>query len=154
MSVESVKEFWSRFSSSDPSVDPSSPYQVWYFGNTREMAIELVELVLSGMKTATASSQSMNELEPHNTPQPDGYSVVTDFDGGPRCVIQTAEIRVVPYAEVDAQFAADEGEGDLSLEYWRRTHWDYFTAEAGRNGFHFDENSLVCCERFRLLFPR
>jgi len=154
MSAETVKEFWSRFSASNPSVDPSAPYQVWYFGNTRDMAAELVDLVLSGKKTATASSLIMNELEPHNARQPDGYSVVTDFDGEPRCVIQTAEIRFVPYAEVDAEFAADEGEGDLSLEYWRRVHWDYFTGEAGRFGFHFDERSLICCERFRLLFPR
>ena len=27
----------------------------------------------------------------------------------------------------------DEGEGDLSLDYWRRVHWDYFTKEAAAN---------------------
>src|SRR5687768_2965792 len=105
-----VEEFWKRFCSVDPSVDAATPYQVWYFGNTREMAMELVGLVLSGAKTATASSVRMNELQPEAAPRPNGYSVVTDFDGDPRCIIQTAEIRHLPFEEVDARFAADEGE--------------------------------------------
>jgi uncharacterized protein YhfF len=135
-------------------VDPATPYQVWYFGNTREMAAELAGLVLSGIKTATASAVEMNRIQPENAPKPDGYSVVTNFDGEPLCIVQTTGIRHVPFLEVDADFAAAEGEGDLSLEYWRRVHWDYFTREAEQFGFEFDERSLVCCERFKLLFPR
>jgi uncharacterized protein YhfF len=154
MRSDTVEQFWHRFCSGKASVDAGTPYQVWHFGNTQEMAGELVGLVLSGRKTATASSLMMNEREPENAPRPDGYSVVTDFDGEPVCVIQTAEIRHVQFDEVDARFAAEEGEGDLSLEYWRRVHRDYFTAEAARYGFKFDERSIICCERFRLLFPR
>ena len=47
---------------------------------------------------------------------------------------------------------ADEGEGDLSLEYWRRVHRNYFEKESVQLGFEFDENSLICCERFKLLY--
>src|SRR5215213_9782677 len=70
-----VESFWSRFCAIDPSVNNLTPYQVWYFGNRREMASQLAELVLSGKKTATASSLNMNELEPENSPQLNGYSV-------------------------------------------------------------------------------
>ena len=154
MSVESARQFWARFCAFDASVHAQTPYQVWYFGNTAEMALELAGLVLAGTKTATASSAMMNELEPENAPQLDGYSVVTDFVGEPLCVVKTVEVRHVPFDLVDAEFAADEGEGDLSLDHWRRVHWDYFTREGKKNGFEFDTNSIVCCERFRLLFPR
>ena len=41
------------------------------------------------------------------------------FTASRMCVIQTTEIRHLPFDEVDAQFAFDEGEGDQSLEYWR-----------------------------------
>ena len=153
MRLEGVKQFWLRFCAADPLVQPDTPFQSWYFGNTPDMATELAALVREGKKTATASSVRMNELEPGNAPVPGGYSVVTDFDGAPICVIQTAEIQHLPFEEVDEAFAAEEGEGDLSLEYWRQVHWDYFTREAGENGFDFDARSLVCCERFRLLFP-
>ena len=69
------------------------------------------------------------------------------------CVIQTVEIRHLPFEEVDAQFASDEGEGDQTLEYWRTVHWRYFSREAAELGIDFDERSIVCCERFRLLYP-
>jgi uncharacterized protein YhfF len=118
------------------------------------MAAELASLVIEGKKTGTASLVRMNELQPENAPQPDGYSVVTDFNGRPLCVIRTTEIEHVPFEEVDARFAADEGEGDLSLDYWRRVHHDYFQKEAEANGFEFDERSMICCERFKLVFPR
>ena len=153
MRSEAAERFWARFCE-DSALDPATPYQVWHFGNTSEMALELADLVLSGKKTATAASVAMNELRPEDAPVPDGYSVITDFEGTPLCVIKTAEIRNVPFDEVDAAFAADEGEGDLSLEHWRRVHWDYFTTEARERGFAFDERSMVCCERFKLLFPR
>ena len=150
---KSANDLWTEFRSVESSVDPATAYQVWYFGNTREVAADLAGLVLSRSKTATASAVEMNRIQPENAPQHDGYSVVTDFDDHPLCVIQTTEIRHVPFLEVDPDFAAAEGEGDLSLEYWRRVHWDYFTREAEQFGFEFDERSLVCCERFRLLFP-
>ena len=134
-------------------MDVDLPIKAGILANSFEMAAELAELVLSGNKSATASSAAMNEIEPDKAPIKNGYSVVTDFDGHPICVIQTTEIRLLPFNEVDAQFASDEGEGDQSLEYWRDVHWSYFTKEAKQHGFYFDQKSLVCCERFRVLFP-
>lgn len=152
MVSEKAKRFWIEFCSTS-GVDINKPIQVWYFGNTPEMALELAELVMSGKKTATASQAAVNELKPDEAPIADGYSVVTDFYGEPLCVIRTAEIRHVPYDEVDSQFASDEGEGDQTLEYWREVHCNYFAREAVELGIEFNEQSIVCCERFRLLYP-
>lgn len=151
---EKAASYWKDFRRATGLADVDTPYQVWYFGNTSEMARELAELVLSGKKTATASSLETNKLQPENAPIDGGYSVVTDLEGEPMCIIQTAEIRQVPFNEVDAAFAFDEGEDDRTLESWRKAHWDYFIREAAELGFSFDENSIVCCERFRLLYPQ
>jgi uncharacterized protein YhfF len=148
-----VKEFWQIFCAAS-GTPPATPFQVWYFGNSPEMAAELAALVISGKKCATASQVEYNELHPEAAPVADGYSVVTDFEGAPRCVIRTAEIRQIPFDEVDAEFASDEGEGDQSLEYWREVHRAYFVKEAAENNLEFNERSLVCCERFKLLFPK
>lgn len=150
MVSEKAEKFWADFCCMS-GVEIGTPYQVWYFGNSREMALELAGLVVSGKKTATASLAKTNEIEPENAPVDDGYSVVTTFDGEPLCIIQTTEIRHLAFRDVGPEFAADEGEGDLSLEYWRRVHRDYFTKEAKRLGFDFDDKSIVCCERFELL---
>lgn len=150
---ESVKNFWRNFCETD-KLNPETPYQVWYFGNTSEMARKLAELVLQGEKRATATLLESAKLHPESAPIDNGYSVVTDFEGNPQCVIQTTEIRYFPFAEVDAEFAFDEGEGDKSLGYWRRVHHDFFTRDAAENGVEFNEKSIVACERFRLLFPK
>jgi uncharacterized protein YhfF len=71
----------------------------------------------------------------------------------PLGVIRTLSIEHIPFEEVGPEFAALEGEGDLSLEYWRRVHREYFTKETSQLGIEFNDSSLVCCEKFNLLFP-
>lgn len=152
--MATVEEFWAEFCEKRADIDPSTPYQVWYFGNSAEMAAELAGLVIAGKKRATASLVRTNEIKPDEAPQPDGVSVVTDLFGSPICIVQTTEMTVKRFADVDAEFAAAEGEGDLSLDHWRRVHADYFRREAEIYGFAFDDDSLVCCERFSLLYHR
>lgn len=150
---EAVENFWRGFCEKS-DLNPETPYQVWYFGNHSKQARELAELVISGKKRATASLVGFNEAHPEVAPVDEGYSVVTDFEGNPMCVIQTTEIRHLPFIKVDAQFAFDEGEGDQTLEDWRDGHWRYFTREAAENGLEFNEKTLICCERFKLLYPK
>ena len=147
-----AEAFWNRFTDRTPSLDRDTPFQTWYYGNTPEMASELAALVISGKKTATASLAAVNEIKPHEAPVQDGYSVVTDYEGKPLCIVQTAEIHHIPFDDVDERFASDEGEGDQTLKYWREVHHRYFAREAAELGIEFDGRSLVCCERFRLLF--
>ena len=41
-------------------------------------------------------------------------------------MIELTEVRVVPAAEIDLQFARDEGEGFESVEEWRDAHERFF----------------------------
>ncbi|HLM00569.1 MAG TPA: ASCH domain-containing protein [Pyrinomonadaceae bacterium] len=147
-----VAEFWKEFCAANPQINPGTPFQVWYFGNSSEMATELCNLVLEGKKTATASLPWEYEEKPEDAPVLGGYSVVTDFAGNPKCVVRTTEIRVLPFNEVDAEFAFDEGEGDQSLDYWREVHWDYFSRSCADSGKEPDTEMPVNCERFELLY--
>jgi len=149
-----VEEFWRRFCEDNSQVNPNTPYQVWHFGLGLEDAEELSNLVLQGKKTATASLRWEYEDKPEDAPITGGYSVVTDFKGVPKCVLRTTELRVLPFTEVDAEFAFDEGEGDQSLDYWREIHWDYFSRRCAEIGKEPDLEMLVNCERFELLYPK
>lgn len=147
-----VQEFWRKFCAANPDVNADEPFEVWAFHNNQASSVKLVALVLAGKKTATAS------LMEHTADAGDGgtvgrYSVVTDFDGAPQCVVQTTEVRFLPFTEVDAAFAFDEGEGDRTLEDWRRGHRRFFTECCRTRGAEFDESMMVSCKRFKLLFP-
>jgi uncharacterized protein YhfF len=111
------------------------------FGDGPELADELLELVLKGVKTATCSTED----EP-NISKPGERWIVLDGCGNPRCVIELTEVTYRHYRDVDAAFAHDEGEGDRSLSYWRSAHRRYFT-RLGK----FSEDMMLMCERFRLV---
>lgn len=151
MNSKVVEEFWQKFCEKE-NINSETPFQVWYFGLGEKDAEELSALVLQGKKRATVSLVWEYENDPQDAPVLDGLSVVTDFEGNPKCVVQTTELRVVPFNEVDAEFAFDEGEGDQSLDYWRQVHWDYFSRRCLEIGKEPDPEMPVNCERFKLLY--
>ena len=136
-----------------PSCRKTRPIRRWYFGDSPQLAHELAELVLHGPKRATAGLGWTTDALPHTAAVPDGYSVVTEFDGAPRAVIRTTGLERRKFREVDATFAWDEGEGDRTLEDWKRGHWQYFSRECESLGRTMSEDAEVCLERFELLYP-
>ncbi len=46
-----------------------------------------------------------------------------------------------------------EGEGDLSLEYWRRVHVALFSKWLAEIDILFSEDSLIVCEEFKVVYP-
>ncbi|MGI8883329.1 MAG: ASCH domain-containing protein [Pyrinomonadaceae bacterium] len=149
---DSIQKFWRKFCAENPEINTDAPYEVWFFGNNREQAKSLAELVLSGRKQATASLMEY-ETDVGDGGTVGGYSIVTDFDGNPQCVIVTTEVRALPFREVDAKFAFDEGEGDRTLEYWRTAHTKFFIECCRELNIEFDESMMICCKRFKKLFP-
>lgn len=123
----------------------------WGFGATPEQSDELLGLVLDGTKTATSSARADYVTQGEELPEPGMLGIVLDGAGHPRALVVTTEARIVPFDQVDADHARDEGEGDLSLEYWREVHERFFTEHA-EGGFQPD--MPVVLERFRVLYPQ
>nr|WP_320144162.1 ASCH domain-containing protein [uncultured Cohaesibacter sp.] len=114
-------------------------------GDTPELADELLALIIEGKKTA--SCESLQTMEKDNIPLPkvgDKYMLL-DGRQKPAAVIETVAVTICRFDEVDETFACAEGEGDLSYEYWRQGHKDYFSRNGG-----FSEDMKLVCERFRL----
>ena len=116
------------------------------FGDTPTLKDELLALVLAGKKTATCTA--LRDVKDAQEPMPEvgRRDVVLDGAGKPAAVIETTEVTVRRFDEVDEAFARDEGEGDLSLEYWRDGHEAYFARNGG-----FEPDMELICERFRLV---
>ena len=122
----------------------------WAFGSTPAQSDELLRLVLDGTKTATASSHADYAKEGEELPAPGTLGILLDGAAHPRALIVTTEARVVPFDQVDADHARDEGEGDRSLDQWQAVHERFFTEHAD-GGFLPD--MPVVLERFRVLYP-
>jgi uncharacterized protein YhfF len=116
------------------------------------MADELGALVYAGIKTATCSLLWEYEAEGEPPPQVGELSIILDGNDDPICIIETTEIEIKPYDQVDAQFAYDEGEGDRSLSYWRDAHWHFFSQTCEQIKRQPSPDMPLICERFRVLF--
>jgi uncharacterized protein YhfF len=141
--------FWERARTAVPSL-PSRLPEAWAFGATGEHADGLLELVLSGAKTGTASSLWDHEATGEPAPQPGELSIILDGAGRPRAVLETTDVAIVPFDEVDEDHARSEGEGDRTLCAWREIHERYWR-DHSENPRGFAPGMPVVCERFRLL---
>ncbi|MBN3214593.1 ASCH domain-containing protein [Pectobacterium polaris] len=116
----------------------------WSFGDSSELADELLQLVREGHKTATCSSYHAFKNE--ETPQVGDYNIVLDGAGQPSCVIRTRSLTLVRYCDVTAEMAAKEGEGDKSLAFWQQAHQAFF-----ERGGSFAPDMLLVFEEFELV---
>jgi uncharacterized protein YhfF len=101
------------------------------FGDTPEMADELLALVLAGKKIATCGRADDFGPGKADMPEVGRRDVVLDGEGRPAAVIETLEVTFRRFDEVDAAFARDEGEGFGTLPEWRDGHRDYFARNGG-----------------------
>ena len=123
---------------------------------------ELTDLVLAGTKTATAGLEVEYRLDGDPIPEFGTHEAVIDAEGRFVAVIETTECRVLPMAEVDDDFARDEGEGFAGAADWRHAHerfWNRYIDEIrerlGDPSWSLSDDTLVVCQRFRLadVFP-
>ena len=149
-----IEHYWRGYLETLPGGPhpPPEGYVAEQFGDSPEMADTLGALIVSGVKTATCSAVSEWEAEGKPIPSPGLLTVVLDGGGAPLCIIETTEVSIVPYDAVDAAFAAEEGEGDLSLAYWREAHWQYFSRTLPKIGREARPDMPLVCERFRLVY--
>ena len=126
-------------------------YEAWAFGDDPDT---LGELVRTGVKTATASAYPFYELEGEDLPKAGEYSVILNTKDESVCIIRTTKVYVTPYCEVTAEQAWKEGEGDRSLDYWRRVHEAFFRKELEAVGLTFTEDMGVVCEEFEVVYPK
>ena len=128
-------------------------YEVFHFDDNEQDADLLADLVLQGVKRATAGLLWSFEADNKPPPNPGDFSIVTNWRSEPQCIIETMRIETVPFEEVTERFAAIEGEGDKTLQYWRKVHWSYFGRECQRLGKSPSLTMPVVCEEFRVVFP-
>ena len=154
LSQESAQAYWQEFLSTLPEDSPyhSRTYFEGEYGDSPELANELVALILLGKKTATCGSLWEWEIEGKPLPKAGDLWVEVDGNGNPVCITETIEVTVRKYIEVDADFARAEGEGDLSLAYWREAHRNFFSRVLPKFGREFSEDMPLVCERFKLIY--
>lgn len=143
---------WKTFSQENADYNINDVPDSFYFCDNQKDADECAELVVRRIKQATAGALRTYEVENERLPKVSDLFIITDWDGQARAIIRTTKVEEVAYNKVSAEFAETEGEGDKSIEYWRRVHWDFFTREMKEYGEEPTENMIILCEYFETIW--
>jgi uncharacterized protein YhfF len=113
------------------------------FGDSAEMAEELLDAVLAGEKTGTTWASAFGRMGG----KVGRLFVIQDGQGRDRALVEVTEFTERRFdAMDDADFARSEGEGDRSLAHWRQVHEAFFT----RQGVFAADMPIWCCT-FKLI---
>jgi uncharacterized protein YhfF len=121
------------------------------YGDSAELSRSLIALIRDGRKRAGTALLWSFEHEGEALPEVGDVEIVLDHDGRPVLITRLVRVDVRPFDQVDAAYAAIEGEGDGSLAYWRAGHWDYFSRECARIGRVPDTTMPVVCGVFEVV---
>jgi uncharacterized protein YhfF len=152
--MDKIEQFWQMYLAACPDkVSGQADYVAEPFGDNPRLADELGQLIVQGVKTATCSV--LWEWEAKGSPLPEVglMTIVLNGRNQPLCIIETTEVTIRPFNEVDEQFAYEEGEDDRSLAAWRREHWRYFSRVLPKIGKTVTQDMPLVCERFHVVYP-
>lgn len=130
---------------------PAGPVRLDAYGDSAALSKELLALIREGRKRAGTGLLWAYEAEHEPLPIVGDIQIVLDHRNEPSIITRVTQVSVIPYADVTAEYAAIEGEGDGSLAYWREAHWAFFTRECERLGREPAESMLVVCSVFEVL---
>ena len=132
---------------------PSQPQVTAGIAGDSAIADELLSLYLNGSKTAGSSLVRDYELTGEEFPGLEDYWIILDSSGHPRCIVKTVRVEFFVFGEVPEHVAIAEGEGDLSVAYWKRAHKDFFEPFLAEWGVMDLNKARVVTEFFELVYP-
>ena len=149
-----IKNYWSEYLDSLPEDERSSNiiFSAEQWGDNNELAEELSQLIVSGIKTATCSSLWEYEFEGSKIPEEGIKTIVLNGKNEPVCIIETVNVQIIPFENVDEDFAFQEGEGDRTLEHWRKAHWNFFTRTLNKIKKQPALDMQLVCEKFKVIY--
>lgn len=151
---QSVENLWKDYLLENPENKTKDIPISFYFCDNEKDADECAELVIKGIKKATATSLWWYQKNNEPLPEIGNHYIVTDWAGNAKAIIETTKTEQVPYNRITADFAEAEGEGDKSLNYWKKVHKAYYSREMKPYNDTFNENMIIVCEHFKTIYSK
>ncbi len=150
----SVYEMWEGFTNAHPEFKNENLPEAFPFHNNEFDAKRLANLIVNGKKKAFSSLYARGKATNAELPKIGTKSIVTNFDGKARAIIEFKKVETVPFNEVSKDYAeVDMGTTIEPLKKWKKAHWEFFENSLGRSGEKPTEEMLVVCHWFETVWP-
>ena len=124
MLSQECTQYWQTYCQSK-KIDKNTSVEASIAGN-EAIADKLLEIYLQGKKTAGSGLVRDYEEAGDPLPKEGDHWIILDTKSKPRCIVKTIAVEIHLFSQVPLRIAIAEGEGDLSLEYWREGHRKFF----------------------------
>jgi len=141
-----MKEYWKNFQKNNNKYINVEQPPSFFFCNNKKDADQCADLVVKKIKQATSPSVWWFTKNKEPFPKIGDLAIVTNWIGEPKAIIRTTKIELIKFKDISERYAFIEGEGDKSLEYWKKVHWDYYKNEMKEFNESPCENMEIVCE--------
>lgn len=144
-------DYWSKYLST-LSEAPTNPNVYAAVAGNLEIADQLLDLFLSGRKTASSTLLKDYETCGDDLPKIGNFWIILDSQKNPRCIVKTVRIENYQFNDVPEEVAIAEGEGDLTLDYWRKVHIKFFSPFLKSWSVANLDHAILVVEFFELVY--
>jgi uncharacterized protein YhfF len=150
MNEEQVK-YWEDFCKSI-GIHADQAYVEASVAGNETNSEELLLLYLQGKKTAGSGLVRDYEMAGDDLPKLGNYWIILDSKEKPRCIVKTIKVVTHAFKDVPEEVAKAEGEGDLSIDFWRKAHRDFFTPYLTDLGIENLDEAKIVTEFYQVVF--
>lgn len=126
-------------------IDANPDAETFRFGDSRALCDEILALIRAGRKTATCEAMRVYTDGGDAMPETGRRDVALNWDGTPALMLETVEVSIRGWDEMDAELVAAQGEF-RDLAHWQQGYRAYFERNGG-----WSPDMKIMCERFRIV---
>ncbi|GAA3521499.1 ASCH domain-containing protein [Aquimarina addita] len=152
---KTVYEIWNDFTKSNPKFKKDELPDSYFFHTNEAAANRLAELIVNGKKKAGSNLYFWYEEAKADLPKVGTKSIITNFDGKARAIIEIKKVDTIPFNQISKEYAElDMGTTMNALEKWKKAHWDFFKNAMEETGKEPTEEMLIVCETFETIWAK
>ena len=149
--MSELDEYWSKFLKDTNRDEEERCSGDLCFDSKGFINDELLTLVLCRKKTAFFTPFAYFSINQEPLPVDGELYIVVDKNNHPKCIIEFANVQIVPYNEVTWEMASKEGE-DQNLEEWKNKQREYIEEEGHISGFNFEPDMNLVFQQFNVIY--
>ncbi len=145
--------FWDDYLATLPSNSrPRKQFVEAAFAGRREGTDALIRLYRLGKKSAGSSLVKDFESAGDPLPKVGNYWIMLDSHERPQLLVKTIRTEINLFGDIPKAVARAEGEGDLSVSYWKKAHRDFYLSFLTKWGIADINKAKVITEHFEILY--
>lgn len=146
------KAFWRDYLSSLPAkARPKKPFVAAAYAGGRKGTDALIRLYRAGKKTAGSGLVKDYETAGDPLPKVGDFWILLDSRDRPQFLLKTIRTELNTFGRIPKSVARAEGEGDLSVAYWKKAHARFFFPFLSEWGIDDIDKAVVITEHFEIV---